>query len=77
MTRHGLFILAVLAAMGAATPIALYAQTELTDTTSGKFTMIADSKSGGVWRLNSSTGELWFCLASAAPQCHLAQNSKQ
>jgi hypothetical protein len=68
---------AMLAAVCAAIPVALYGQSDQTDTMTGKYTIVADSKSGGVWRLNSTTGELWFCLASAAPRCHLAENSKQ
>lgn len=70
--------LAVVAAAGVAIPVGLYAQSEPVDTGStGRFTMVADAKSGGVWRLNSNTGELWFCLASAAPKCHLAENAKK
>lgn len=75
MTRL-LTIVAVLAVMAVTIPAALYGQSDVMDVTTGKFTIIADSKSGGVWRLNSSTGELWFCLASAAPKCHLAENTK-
>jgi hypothetical protein len=76
MTRL-LVTLAVLAVVGIAIPVALYGQSELAETTPDKFTMVADSASGGVWRLNSNTGELWFCLASASPKCHSAENAKQ
>jgi hypothetical protein len=69
--------LVILAAMAAAVPFALYAQSDVTDATTSKFAMVTDSKNGGVWRPNSNTGELWFCLASASPKCHLAENAKQ
>jgi len=68
--------LMMLAGVIAAIPVALYAQSDLTQTAAGKFTIAPDSSSGGVWRLNANTGELWFCLASAAPKCHLAENAK-
>jgi hypothetical protein len=38
------------------------------------FTVASDPRNGGVWRLNSRTGELWFCLASAQPKCYAAEN---
>jgi hypothetical protein len=73
-----LVFLAALSVVAASIPAALDAQTEPTETNvSTKFIMTADSKSGGVWRLNSNTGELWFCLASAAPKCHRAEDTKQ
>jgi len=68
--------LVILAAMLAAVPVALYAQTDVTDATPDKFTVVGDPNSGGVWRLNTNTGELWFCLAAAAPKCHLAEDAK-
>jgi hypothetical protein len=52
-------------------------RSDLTQTTASNFTIALDAKSGGVWRLNTNTGELWFCLASAAPQCHLAVDAKK
>jgi hypothetical protein len=76
----------------AANPAVLYAQSDvppsdlppsdvppsdLTQTTADNFTIAPDAKSGGVWRLNANTGELWFCLASATPQCHLAVDAKK
>jgi hypothetical protein len=77
MTRP-LVTLAALLVVAVSIPAALDAQTEPAATSiSDRFTMVADSKSGGVWRLNSNTGELWFCLASAAPKCHPAENAKQ
>ena len=72
----------MLAVVIAAIPVVLYAQSDLvqsdlTQTTAGSFTIAPDANSGGVWRLNANTGELWFCLASGAPQCHLAVNAKK
>jgi hypothetical protein len=77
MTRP-LVTLAVLSVVAVSIPAVLDAQTEPADINlSGRFTLVADSKNGGVWRLNSNTGELWFCLALAAPKCHPAENAKQ
>jgi hypothetical protein len=82
----------MLAVVMAAMPAVLYAQSDVapsdvppsdvppsdpTQTTAGSFTIVPDAKSGGVWRLNANTGELWFCLASAIPQCHLAVDAKK
>jgi hypothetical protein len=67
----------MLAVVIAAIPAVLYAQSEPTQTTTGSFTIAPDANSGGVWRLNANTGELWFCLASGTPQCHLAVNAKK
>lgn len=62
----------------AAVPIVLYAQSDdLTPATAGSFHIATDARSGGVWRLNASSGELWFCLASASPKCYLATNAKK
>ncbi len=70
--------LMVLAAIAVAIPVAqTTAQSEPTVIASTDFTVAADSKSGGVWRLNSRTGELWFCLASSTPKCYPAENVKR
>jgi hypothetical protein len=79
--------LMMLAVVIAAFPVVLYAQSDVppsdvpqsdrTPTTASNFTIAPDAKSGGVWRLNANTGELWFCLASAEPQCHLAVDAKK
>lgn len=44
---------------------------------SGDFTIVPDSSVSGVWRLNSRTGEIWFCFATAQPKCYLAENAKK
>ena len=68
----------MLAVVLAAIPIVLYAQSDLTQTTTaGSFNIATDARNGGVWRLNASSGELWFCLASAEPKCYLAVNTKK
>jgi hypothetical protein len=67
--------LMVLAAVAVAIPVArTTAQSEPTLVAPTDFTVAPDSKSGGVWRLNARTGELWFCLASATPKCYPAEN---
>jgi hypothetical protein len=82
----------MLAGVIATIPVVLYAQSDAppsdvppsdvpksdrTQTTGSNFTIAPDAKSGGVWRLNANTGELWFCLASAEPQCRLAVDAKK
>jgi hypothetical protein len=87
MTKMRIALIALAIVVTSAVPVMLYGQSELvppqtevapaaTGTGCG-FTIAADATSGGVWRLNSSTGELWFCLASGTPQCHLAVNAKK
>ena len=74
MTKVQAFLI-ILAAIAVAIPVAqTTAQSEPTLVAPTDFTVAADSKSGGVWRLNSRTGELWFCLASATPKCYPAEN---
>ena len=73
--------LVALALAAVAVPVALRAQTEPAAAPAAvspiDFTVAADEKSGGVWRLNARTGELWFCLASAQPKCYSAENVKK
>jgi hypothetical protein len=83
MTKlHMALVALTLAAV--AVPVALRAQTEPAAAPTAPaavspidFTVAADEKSGGVWRLNARTGELWFCLASAQPKCYSAENVKK
>jgi hypothetical protein len=81
-------IVIVLAVAIVGIPLALYAQSETAPlsaspapnaplNTAGGFTIASDVKSGGVWRLNSSSGELWYCVASLKPKCFLAQNGSK
>jgi hypothetical protein len=73
MRTASLMLVLVLVAI----PVVLYAQSDLTQTTADNFTIAPDPRSGGVWRLNADSGELWFCLASAEPKCYLAVNTKK
>jgi hypothetical protein len=58
-------------------PSDLTPQSTSTQTTPASFTIAPDPTSGGMWRLNENSGELWFCLAASTPKCHLAQDSKK
>jgi hypothetical protein len=41
------------------------------------FTIVADSNTSGVWRLNSRTGDVWFCFATTKPKCFPAEVAKK